>query len=161
MLLFLYLFLLLLLISYISLYRCFIYAYRTNKITTRPEMIPPVRLLFQLRITPKQLDSQLALQNTHQSRNRYLRGYRQNNMYMIKLYAQLLNIAPFPLAQHTNIFLNKFLDLTSQYSESILRNPDNVIITLIYNMRQFPVFAHVTNIGIADRTLPPSKTVDF
>ena len=161
MLLFLYLFLLFFLIFHISLYRFFIYANCANKITSDPKMIAPIWLLFHLRIAPKQLDGQLPLQYPHQFRYRYFWGYRNHHMYMVMLNAQLLNITPLPFAKHANIFLNKILDLTSQYPESILRYPDNVIITLIDNMRQFPVFAHVTNIGIAERTLPPSKTVGF
>jgi hypothetical protein len=36
-----------------------------------------------------------------------------------------------------------------------------VIITLIYNMRKLFILTHITNIGKAERTLPPSKTVGF
>lgn len=152
MLLFLYVLLLFFLVFHIPLYRFFIYANCANKITPGPKMIAPIWPLFHLRITPEQLDSQLPLQYTHQFRYRYFWGNRQHHMYMVKLNAQLLNITPFPFAKHANIFLNKFLNLTSQHPESILGNPDNVIITLINNMRQLPVFAHVTNIGIAERT---------
>jgi len=36
-----------------------------------------------------------------------------------------------------------------------------MVVTLVNNMRQFLVLTHVTNIGIADRTLPPPKEVGF
>jgi hypothetical protein len=77
------------------------------------------------------------------------------------LYTHFLNLALFPFTQHSNIRFQKQLDLSRHFPKSIFWNPNNVVITFIDNMRQFLVLTHVTNIGIANRTLPPSKTLGF
>jgi hypothetical protein len=82
-------------------------------------------------------------------------------MNMINLNTHLLYLTSLPFTKHPDIFLNQLFDLSIQNPKPIFRNPYNMIITLIYNMRQSLVLTHVTNIGIAFKTLPPSKTVGF
>ena len=161
MVLFFYLSFFFLLMLYISLYDIFIYSHRANKISTRPEMITPVRLLFHLRVTFKQLDCQFAFQYSHHLRNRYLGWNRQHKMNVVILNTHFENLTFLPFTQLSYILFYQHLDLSSQYPKPIFGHPNNMIITLIYNMRQFLVLTHVTNIGIATRTLPPSKTVGF
>jgi len=161
MLLFLYNLLLLLLILHVSLYHIFVYTNCAYKISPCPEMIAPIRLLFHLRIAFKQLDCKLPFQYSHQVRNRYLWRYGNNNMDMVYLNAHLMYLTILPFTQHFNIFLKQCFNFSSQNTKSIFRNPYNVIITFIDNMRKLFIFAHSTNIGKAIRTLPPSKTVGF
>ena len=161
MLLFLCNLLFLLLILHISLYHFFVYNNCAYIIPLCPEMISPIRLLFHFRVAFEHLDSKLPFQYAHQIRNRYLRRNGYNNMDVVYLYAHLLYLTVLPFTQHFNIFLNQYFYLSSQYTKSIFRNPYNVIITFIDNMRKLSIFAHSTNIGKAIRTLPPSKTVGF
>jgi len=157
MLLFLYLFLFLLLMLDISFDYVFIYSYGANKISSRPKMIAPVWLLFQLGICFKQLYGQFAFQYSHHLRNRYFRWNRHHKMDVVDLHTHFLNLTLFPFTQHSKIRLQKQLDLSRQYPKSIFGDPYNVVITFIDNMRQLLVLTHVTNIGIASRTLPPSR----
>ena len=150
-------FLLFLLMLYVSLYYFFIYSNCADKITTRPEMIAPVRFLLHLGVALKQLYGQLTFQYPHQLRNRYLRWNRHDNMNVVDLYTHFLNLTFFPFAQHPDILFYQLLDFSCQDPKPIFRNPNNVIFTLINNMRQFFVLPHVTNIGIAEITLPPPK----
>ena len=161
MLLFFYTFLLFLLMLYVSLYYLFIYSNCADKIATRPEMIAPVRLLLHLGVAFEQLYCQLAFQYPHHLRNRHLRWNRYDNMNVVTLDTHFLNLTFFPFAQHPDILFYQLLDFSRQDPKPIFGNPNNVIFTLIDNMRQFLVLTHVTNIGIAEITLPPPKEVGF
>jgi hypothetical protein len=161
MLLLFYTLLLFFLVLHIPLYYFFVDSNRTDKIASSPETIPPVRFWLQLRIALEQLYDQLAFQYPHQFRNRYLRLNRQNKMNVITLYAHFMNLTSLPFAQHLYIFFDQFLDFPGQDPKSVFRNPNKMVFTLIDNMRQFLVLSHVTNIGIAQRTLPPPREVGF
>ena len=161
MLLFFCTFLFFLLILYVSLYHLFVNSNGVDKIASRPEMIAPVWLLLQLWVALEQLYGQLAFQYPHHLRNRHLRWNRQYKMNVVTLNTHFLKLTFFPFTQHPDIFFYQLLDLSCQDSEPIFWNPNNVIFTLINNMRQFLVLTHATNIGIADRTLPRPKDVGF
>ena len=161
MLLLLYLFLFLLLMLDISFNYVFIYSCRANKIASRPEMIAPVRLLFHLRVAIEQLYRKLTFQYTHHLRNRYFWRNRHNKMNVVILDTHLLNLTFLPFTQHLYIFLYQLLDFSIQDPKSVFWYPNNMVVTLVNYMRQFLVLTHVTNIGIADRTLPPPKEVGF
>ena len=150
-----------LLILYISLDQFLINANRTYKIASSPKMIPPIWFLLHIRITPEQFYGQLPFQCPHQFRNGYPWRNRHNEMDMITLYTHLLYLTFLPLTKQSYILLNQLLNLSFQNAKTIFGYPYNMIITFIYNMRQFLVLTHVTNIGKALRTLPPSKTVGF
>ena len=157
MLLFFCTFLLFLLMLYVSLYYLFIYSNCADKIATRPEMIAPVRFLLHLWVAFEQLYCQLTFQCPHHLRNRHLRRNRHNNMNVVTLDTHFLNLTFFPFAQHPDILFYQLLNFSRQDPKPIFGHPNNMIITLIYNMRQFLILAHATNIGIANRTLPPPK----
>jgi hypothetical protein len=161
MLLCFYLFLFLFLMLYVSFYDLFVDSNRADKIATSPKMITPVWLLLHFRVALEQLYCKLALQDTHHLRNRNLGRYRQYKMDVVILNTHLFKLTMFPVTQHPDVRFYQLLDLPSQNPKSIFGNPYNVIITLINNMRQLLVLAHVTKIGIAVKTLPPSKTVGF
>ena len=83
---------------------------------------------------------------------------------MISLYVEFFEFYIFPLTYRSYILGNVHRYISGQDPKSILGCEDNMIITLVYYMRQLPVFAHIANIkfyGVALHTLPPSKTVDF
>ena len=161
MLLFFYTFLFFFLVLHVSLYYVFVDSNSADKIASRPEMIAPVWLLFHLRVALEQLYRQLTFQYPHHLRNRHLWRNRHNKMNVVMLDTHFLNLTFFPFTQHLYIFLNKLLDFSSQDPKSIFWYPNNVVLTLVNNMRQFLVLTHVTNIGIANRTLPPPKEVGF
>jgi len=161
MLLFFHTFLLFFLVLHVSLYYVFVDTNRTYKISTCPEMIPPVWFFLHLGVAFKKLDRQLAFQYAHHLRNRNLRWNRQDKMNVVILYAHLLNLTFFPFAKHLYIFFYQLFDFSRQYPKPVLRHPNNVIVTLVNNMRQFLVLTHATNIGIAVKTLPPPKEVGF
>ncbi len=164
MLLFFHLSLFLLLMLDISFDNVFIYsnsANSANKISSRPEMIAPVRLLFHLRVALEQLYCQLTFQYSHHLRNRYLWRNRYDKMNVVILDTHFLNFTFFPFTQHPYIFLYQLLDFPIQNSKPIFWHPNNMVVTLVNNMRQFLVLTHATIIGIADRTLPPPKEVGF
>jgi len=161
MLLFLCNLLFILLILHVLPYHIFVYSNCAYKISSRPEMITPIRLLFHLWIAFEQLDSKLPFQYSHQVGNTYLWRYGNNNMDMVYLNAHLLYLTILPFTKHFNIFFKQCFNFSSQNTKSIFWNPYNVIITFIDNMRKLSIFAHSTNIGKAIRTLPPSKTVGF
>jgi len=161
MLLFFCQFLFLLLMLDVSLYYILIYAHSADKITTRPKMITPIRLLLHLGIGFEQLDRKFTFQYSHQFGYGYPRWNRQYNVNMINLYAHFMNIAFFPLAQKPYIVFNQGFHLTSQYPKSVFGHPYYVVITFINNMRKLFILTHITNIGKPVRTLPPSKTVGF
>jgi hypothetical protein len=161
MLLCLYLFLFLLLMLNVSFDYVFIYSYCANKIASSPEIIAPIRLLFHLRVALEQFYRQLTFQYPHHLRNRYLWRNRYDKMNVIILDTHFLNFTSFPFTQQLYIFLYKFLDFSIQDPKPIFWNPNNMVVTLVNNMRQFLVLTHVSNIGIADRTLPPPKEVGF
>jgi len=161
MLLFFCTFLFFLLILYVSLYRLFVNSDGADKITTRPEMISPIWFFLHLGVAFEQLYGQLTFQYSHHLRNRYLWRNRQYNMNVVCLDTHLLNLTFFPFAQHPNIFFYELLDFPSQDPKPIFGNPNNMILTFVDNMREFLVLTHVTNIGTADRTLPPPKEVGF
>ena len=161
MLLNLYFFFLLLLILNIPFYHVLIYSNCTNKISSCSKVIPPIRFLPHFWITFEQLNCQLTFQGTHHFRHRHFRWYRYNKMNMINLNIHLVYLTSFPFTQLPYIIFYKGFDFTYQYTKTILWNPNNMIITFIDYMRKFFIFTHATNIGIANRTLPPSKTVDF
>jgi hypothetical protein len=161
MLLTFYSFFFFLLILHVSLYLIFIYSYCAHKISSRPEMIPPIWLLLHLWIALEQLYRQLSLQYPHHFRYRYPWWNRQNKMNVVSLNTHFLNLTFFPFTQHLYILFNQLFDFTRNDSKPIFRYPYNVIIALIFNMRQFLILTHVKNIGKAVRSLPPSKTVGF
>ena len=144
----------------VSLYYVFIYSNRADEITTSPK-IAPIRLLLHLGITLEQLDRQLTFQYPHQFGYGYPRWNRQYKVNVINLNTHFMNLTFLPRAQKPYIFFNHGFHLASQYLKSVFRHPYNVIITLIYNMRKLFILTHITNIGKAERTLPPSKTVGF
>ena len=119
------------LVLHVPLYYFFVDSNRADKIATGPEVISPIWFLLHLGVAFEQLYSQLAFQKTHHLRNRQLRWNRQDKMNVITLYAHFLNLTFFPFAQHLYIYFHQFL-----------------------------IFTHVTNIGIAKRTLPPPMEVD-
>ena len=161
MLLFFYTFFFFLLVLHVPLYYIFVDANRADKIASSPEMISPVWLFFHLWVAFEQLYRQLAFQYPHHLRNRHLRWNRHNKMNVVILDTHFLNLTFFPFTQHPNIFFYLLLDFSCQDSKPIFGNPNNMILTLVDNMREFLVLTHVTNIGIADRTLPPPKEVGF
>jgi hypothetical protein len=77
------------------------------------------------------------------------------------LYTHFLNLTFFPFTQQLYILFYQLLDFSCQDSKPVFGYPNNMILTLVDNMRQFFVLTHVTTIGIADRTLPPPKEVGF
>ncbi len=161
MLLFFYTLLFFFLVLHVSLYYVFVDSNRADKIASRPEMIAPIRLLFHLRVALEKLYRQLTFQYPHQLRNRHLWRNRHDKMNVVILDAHFLNLTFFPFTQHLYIFLYQLLDFSSQDPKPIFWYPNNMVVTLVNNMRQFLVLTHVTNIGIADRTLPPPKEVGF
>ena len=161
MLLDLYLFLFLLLMLDISFDNVFVDSNSADKITSRPKMIAPVRFLFHLRVALEQLYRQLTFQYPHHLRNRYLWRNRYDKMNVVILDTHFLNFTFLPFTKHPYIFLYKLLDFSIQDPKSVFGYPNNMVVTLVNNMRQFLVLTHVTNIGIADRTLPPPKEVGF
>ena len=154
-------FFLILLILHVSLDYLFVNSNRGDLVASCPKVIAPIGLMLHLRVTLEQFDRKLTFQCAHQFRDTYFRGNRNHKMNMILFNAHLLNIASLPFTQHAYIFFQQGIDLAFQDPKPILGYPDNVIITFIYDMRQLPVFNHSTNIGIAVRKLPPSKTVVF
>lgn len=150
-----------LLILDVSLYYVFINSNCADKVSARPEMITPIRLLFHLGVTLEQLYCKFPFQYPHQFRYGYPWRNRNYQMNVINLNAQLLNLTFLPFTQHLYVFLHKRFNLSCQYPKSILGNPNNVVITFIYNMRKLLILTHITNIGKPMRTLPPSKTVGF
>ena len=161
MLLIFYTLFLLFLVLHVSLYYVFVDSNRTDKVSTSPEMISPVRLLFHLWVALEKLYRQLALQYPHQLRNRNLRWNRQDKMNVVLLYAHFFNLTFLPFTQQLYIFFQKSLDFSLKDPKSIFWHPYNMVLTLVNNMRQFFILSHVTNIGIANRTLPPPKEVGF
>lgn len=140
------------LILHVSLDYLFVNSNRGNKVATCPKVIAPIRLLLHLWVTFEQFDRKLSFQGSHQLRDAYFRGHRNQNMDMILLNTYLLNIAMLPFTKHAYIFFKRGFDLSFQKSKPILGYPNNLIITFIDNMRQLPVFTHSTNIGVANRT---------
>jgi hypothetical protein len=161
MLLLLYAFFLFFLVLHIPLYHVFVDSNRADKIPSSPEMIPPVWFLFHFWVALKQFYSQLSFQNTHHLRNRNLRWNRQDKMNMVFLNAHLLNFTFLPFTQQLYIFFYKLFDFSFKDTKPVFWYPYNMVLTLVNNMRQFLILTHVTNIGIAVRTLPPPKEVGF
>ena len=149
------------LVLHVSLYYFFVDSNRADKISTGPEVISPVRFLLHLWVAFEKLYGQLAFQYPHHIRNRHLGRNRQNKMNVVTLYAHFLNLTFFPFAQHLYILFYQLLDFSSQDPKTIFWYPNNVVLALVNNMREFLVLTHVTNIGIAYRTLPPQKEVGF
>ncbi len=157
-------FFLILLIRHVSLDYLFVNSNRGDKVAACPKVIAPTQLLLHLRVTSEQFDRKRPFQCTHEFRDAYFRGNRNHKMNLILLDAYLLNITSHHIAsfhKHTYIRFKQGFYLSFQNPKPIFRYPDNVIITIIYNMRQLLVFTHSINIGIAVRKLPPSKTVVF
>jgi len=161
MLLLLYTLFLFFLVLHVPFNYIFVDANGGDKIASRPEMIAPVRLLFHLRVALEQLYRQLTFQYPHHLRNRYLWRNRHDKMNMVILDTHFLNFTFFPFTQRPYIFFYQLLDFSSQDSKPIFWYPNNMVITLVNDMRQFLVLTHITNIGIANRTLPPPKEVGF
>jgi hypothetical protein len=149
------------LVLHVPFYYVFVDSNRADKIASGPKMIPQVRFLLHLWVALKQFYSQLTFQNTHHLGNRYLRWNRQDKMNVVLLNAHFLNLTFFPFTQRLYIFFQKSFDFSFQDSKPVFWHPNNMVLTLVNDMRQFLVLTHVTNIGIADRTLPPPKEVDF
>ncbi len=82
-------------------------------------------------------------------------------MDMVFLNIEFLDLTIFPFAKHFDVMLNQFLYGSFQYAMPVLGNPDDVVLTFVNHMAQFLIFAHHAKIGIAIRTLPPAKQVDF
>jgi len=161
MLLFFYLSLFLLLMLDISFDNVFVDSNSADKITSRPEMIAPVWLFFHLWVALEQLYRQLTFQYPHHLRDRHLWRNRHDKMNMVILDTHFLNFTFFPFTKHPYIFLYQLLDFSMQDPKSVFWHPNNMVVTLVNYMRQFLVLTHVTNIGIANRTLPPPKEVGF
>ncbi len=120
----------------VLLYYGFTYSKGAGKVSKRPKMITPIRLLLHPGITLEQLDRQLAFQKLHQFGYRYTRWNRKYKVNMINLHTHFMNLPFLPFTQKPYIFFNQGLNLTSQYTESIFWHPYNVIITCINNMRK-------------------------
>jgi hypothetical protein len=161
MLLFIYTFFFFLLVLHVPLYYIFVDANRADKIASSPEMISPVWLFFHLWVAFEQLYGQFTFQYPHHLRNRHLRRNRHDNMNVINLDTHFLNLTFFPFTQQPYILFYQLLDFSCQDSKPVFGYPNNMILTLVNNMRQFFVLTHAANIGIADRTLPPPKEVGF
>jgi len=147
-----YLLLLLLLILDVLPYGVLIKPDRADEIATGPKMVPPIGLLFQFRVALEKLDRNLAFQGTHQLGDGDLRRNRNKQMDVVVLNVQLLDGTLLPLAQRPDIMLDQFLYGALQYAEPVLWNPNNMVIALVNDMAKFPIFTHVTKIGIAIRT---------
>ena len=161
MLLLFYTLFLFFLVLHVPFYYIFVDSNGADKIASRPEMISPVWFLLHLRVALEQFYRKFAFQYSHHLRDRNLWWNRHNKVNVVILYTHLLNLAPFPLTQHLYIFFYQLLDFASQDSKPVFWYPNNMVLTLVNNMREFLVLTHVTNIGIADRTLPPPKEVGF
>ena len=161
MLLLFYTLFLFFLVLHVPFYYFFVDSNGTDKIASSPEMISPVWLLLHFPVALEQFYRKFTFQCPHQLRDRNPRWNRHNKVNVVILYTHFLNLAPFPLTQHLYIFFQKPLYFSFQDAKSIFWHPYNMVLTLVNNMRQFFVLTHVTNIGIAGRTLPPPKEVGF
>ena len=149
------------LVLHVPLYYFFVDSNGADKIASRPKMISPVRFLLHLWLAFEQFYRKFTFHYPHHIRNRNLRWNRYNKMNVVILYTHFLNFTFFPFTQHLYIFFYQLFDFSFQDSKPVFRHPYNVILALVNDMRQFLVLTHVTNIGIADRTLPPPKEVGF
>jgi len=156
-----YTLLLFFLVLSVALYHVLVYSNRADKIATGPKVIPPVQFLLHLWVAFKQFYGQFAFQNSHHLRYRQLWWNRQDKMNVVNLYTHFLNFTFLPFKKQLYIFFYQLFDFPSQDSKTLFWNLDNLIFRLIGNIREFYVLAHSTNIGIADRTLPPPKEVGF
>lgn len=75
-------------------------------------MIPPIRLLLQLRITFEEFDRQFAFYSAHILRYRNLWRDTNHQMDMIKLDIQFDHLTTLPLSQHPNIMIDQVLNDT-------------------------------------------------
>ena len=139
----------------------FVDANRADKIASNPEMISPVWLFFHLWAAFEEPYGQFTFQYPNHLRNRHLRRNRHDNMNVINLNTHFLNLTFFPFTQHLYILFYQLFDFLCQDPKPVFGYPNKMILILLNNMRQLLVLTHATNIGMADRTLPPPKEVGF
>lgn len=142
-------FLLFLLVLDVLLYHILVKPDRTDEIAACPEMVPPIGLLPHFGAALEKLDRNLPFQCPHQIRHRDFRWHRNEQMHMVGLKVHIFENSALPFEQRPYVTLDQFLYRSRQNTEPVFRDPHNVIITLVNNMAEFPIFTRTTKIGIA------------
>ena len=115
---------------------------RRHTITSRPEMVPPVRFLLKPGVTLEHFDCCLSFECPYDFRDGQSRRYLQHCMHMIRLHIQLQHFDFLPFTQRPQRFIHKLRYIASQHPKSIFWAPHQVIFALINAMGLFFPLRH-------------------